>query len=210
VPAAATSSRSDARRNRERIVAAALALFTTRGVDVSVRDIARQAEVGLGTMYRHFPSRDDLVDAALTEAFADCIVIGEEALEAESAWEGLVTFLERTLRLHAGNRGFIDVVETQERGRERSRALRARIRSQLAELIARAQAEGTLRPDFTPQDGTLIFWACDRTIELAGDVAPTAWRRQLAFILDGLRTERATPVDEPPLTERQLAKVRLH
>ena len=206
---AAAPTRSDARRNRDRVVAAALELFASRGIDVSVREIASAAGVGLATVYRHFPTRDDLVDAALVEAFAECIAIAEDALEAESAWEGLTSFFEGTLGLHAGNRGFIDVVETQERGRERSKAMRARMRSLLAKLIARAQAEGTLRPDFTPQDATLVFWACDRTIELVGGVAPDAWRRQLSFILDGLRAERVTAVDVPSLTARQLAQAGL-
>jgi hypothetical protein len=77
----------------------------------------------------------------------------------------------------------------------------------IARLVARAQAEGTLRADFAPEDISLIFWASDRVLELGGDVAPDVWRRHLAFVFDGLRSTAATPVAQPPLSERQLARI---
>ena len=73
----------------------------------------------------------------------------------------------------------------------------------------RAQDEGSLRADFTPQDLPLLFWSSDRVIELAGDVAPRLWRRQLGFVLDGLRAEAAHPLPAPALRESQLARVGL-
>ena len=87
---------------------------------------------------------------------------------------------------------------------ERAASMRRRIRPLVAELVRRAQAEGTLRADFTPQDVTLLFWACDRAIELPAQVAPEVWRRQLGFLLDGLRPTAATPLPHPPLTDEQL------
>ena len=76
-----------------------------------------------------------------------------------------------------------------------------------AGLVARAQAEGTLRGDFTPQDVSLIFWASDRVVQLGDDVAPDIWRRYLGFVFDGLRPAAATPLSHPPLTEHQLERV---
>jgi AcrR family transcriptional regulator len=200
-------SRSDARRNRERLVAAARDLFASAGVDVSMREVARHAGVGVGTLYRHFPAREDLVDAVLAEAFDELIALAEAALAEPDPWRGFTRFVEEALALHARNRGLKDVVETQAHGRRRATSMRRRIRPLIARLVARAQADGTLRPDFTPQDVSLLFWASDRAIELAGDVAPELWRRQLGFLLDGLRTGAATPLQHGPLTETQLKRV---
>jgi hypothetical protein len=122
-------------------------------------------------------------------------------------WRGFTRFIEEVLVLYARNRGLRDVVETQTRGRKRAAATRRRIRPLVARLVASAHEQGTLRPDFTPQDIPLLFWASDRVIELAGDVAPNVWRRQLGFVFDGLRSSAATPLTQPPLTEAQLRRV---
>ena len=94
-----------------------------------------------------------------------------------------------------------------EHGRARAQEMRRRLRPLVAELVARAQEHGDLRSDFTPQDIALLFWGSDRVIELAGDVAPELWRRQLTFVLDGLRSATPTPLPAPPLTDAQLRRV---
>ncbi len=203
----AVSDRVDAQRNRARLVASARGLLARDGVDVSVREVAREAGVGVATLYRHFPTRDDLVDAVLEEAFEAVVSAGERALAADDAWLGFTGFVEETLVLHASNRGLKDVVETGQHGRERAASMRRRIRPLVAELVRRAQEQGTLRPDFTPQDVTLLFWGCDRAIELPAHVAPDVWRRQLGFLLDGLRASAATPLPQPALTDEQLERV---
>lgn len=200
-------ARSDARRNRERLVGAARELFASAGVEVSVREVARQAGLGVGTLYRHFPAREDLVDAVLEEAYEDFIAQAEAALEESDPWRGFTRFIEEALVLHALNRGLKDVIETQAHGRERAAAMRRRIRPLVTRLVARAQEQGTLRPDFTAQDVPLIFWASDRVIELGGAVAPDIWRRHLGFVFDGLRSSAATPLERPPLTDAQLRRV---
>jgi len=76
----------------------------------------------------------------------------------------------------------------------------------LRRLIERAQAQGTLRSDFTTEDLSLAFWSVGRVIEKTADVAPQQWRRQLGFLLDGLRSPAATPPPVPALTRRQLVR----
>ncbi len=201
------SSRIDARRNRERLVTAARELFTSKGVEVSAREIARKAGVGVGTLYRHFPARADLIDAVMEDALDEFVAVAEGALAESDAWSGFVRFVQDVLLLHARNRGLKDLVETQAHGRERAAAMRRRVRPLVAELVRRAQEQGALRPDFAPQDVPLLLWAGDRAIELAGDVAPGIWRRQLGFVLDGLRREAAHPLEHPPLTDAQLRRV---
>lgn len=201
------SPRSDAKRNRARLVASARELFAARGVDVPTRDVARHAGVGVGTLYRHFPQRADLVDAVLSESFEELIALAEASLTEEDPWRGFTRFIEDALVLHGRNRGLKDVVETNEHGRARAQEMRRRLRPLVARLVARAQEQGQLRSDFTPQDIALLFWGSDRVIELAGDVAPELWRRQLAFVLDGLRSATPTPLPAPPLTDAQLRRV---
>jgi len=206
-PPATLSARSDAKRNRERIVSSARELFALSGVDVPTREIARHAGVGVGTLYRHFPERADLVDAVLAESFEELVALAETALAEPDPWRGFTRFVEEALMLHGRNRGLKDVVETQAHGRTQAQAMRRRLRPLVAKLVARAQEDGSLRSDFTPQDIALVFWATDRVIELAGDTAPDVWRRQLGFVLDGLRAANATPPAAPPLTDAQLRRV---
>jgi AcrR family transcriptional regulator len=201
------SSRTDARRNRTALISAARELFATGGLDVTTRDIAGQAGVGIGTLYRHFPTREDLVDAVLADAFDELVAIAEQALAEPDAAIGFRRFIEQALLLHARNRGLKDVVETQTHGRERAAAMRGRIRTLVARLVARAQEQGALRADFAPQDIALLFWASDHVIEMAAEIAPEIWRRQLGFVLDGLKPESATTLPLPPLTEAQLRRV---
>lgn len=202
----AKSLRSDARRNRERLVASARALFATAGVDVSVEEITHHAGLGMGTLYRHFPTKDELIDAVLEDAFAEIVRLAERAAAEEDAWVGLTGFLEDALALHAHNRGIKDVLATRGHGTQRE-AMRTRVRPLVRRMVERAQEQGALRADFSPEDLPLVFWTAGRVIETTGKVAPDYWRRYLAFLLDGLRASSATPLSAPPLTAGQLMRV---
>jgi AcrR family transcriptional regulator len=198
------SLRRDAQANRDRIVAAARAAFAADGIEVSVEQIARRAAVGMGTLYRHFPAKEDLIDAVLEDAFAEFVSAAERALAEEDAWAGFRGFLERVFALHVENRGLKDMIATRAHGQERAEAMRRRMRPLLRRLIERAQEQGALRPDFTAEDMPLVFWTVGRVIEATAAVAPDLWRRQLGLLLDGLRAEAASPLPHPPLTRVQL------
>jgi AcrR family transcriptional regulator len=187
-------------------VAAARAAFSTDGIEVPVEEIARRAAVGMGTLYRHFPAKEDLIDAVLEDAFAAFVGAAEQALAEEDAWAGFCGFLERVFALHVENRGLKDIIATRTHGRARAEAMRTRIRPLLRELVERAQEQGALRADFTPEDMPLLFWTGGRVIEATAAVAPELWRRHLGLLLDGLRAEAATPLPHPPLTRAQLAR----
>jgi AcrR family transcriptional regulator len=206
VPATKTL-RSDARRNRERLVASARGLFATHGIDVSVEEITHHAGLGMGTLYRHFPTKDDLIEAVLEDAFAELARLAEEAAAADDAWAGLTGFVEEALDLHVQNRGVKDILATRAHGARGAEATRARIRRLLRGVIDRAQEQGALRADFTFEDLPFVFWSAGRVIEQTADVAPEVWRRYVSFVLDGLRAPGATPVTTPPLTAAQLRRV---
>jgi AcrR family transcriptional regulator len=191
--ASVTSTRSDARRNRERLVAATRELFAKQGVDVSVEEITHHAGVGMGTLYRHFPTKGELVDAVLEDAFNEMLALAEQAAREEDAWAGFTGFLERALELRVQNRGVKDLVASPEHG-ARHAEMRKHIRPLMRRMIERAQAQGTLRADFTLDDLSSVFWSVARVIEMTEDVSRTSWRRFLGFLLDGLRASAATPL----------------
>jgi AcrR family transcriptional regulator len=210
VPGTATVERPlrrDAERNRQRIVVAARDSFATDGVDASVEAIARRAGVGMGTLYRRFPTKSDLIDAILEDAVSEVCRTAESALEIDDAWEGFVTFLERVFELHMRNRGIKDVIASGKYDRRRLETARAQMRPLIAELTRRAQAQGTLRADFMPEDMPMLLWTGGRVEELTSSVAPELWRRYLGFVLDGLRAEAATRLPVPALTRAQLERV---
>ena len=198
----APALRRDARENRDRILEAARACFATHGVDASVEEIAQRAGVGMGTLYRRFPTKHALVEAVLEESLDAFVSAAEDGLADPDPWRGFAGFVERALELHVENRVVREVLAGTEHGRARE-AARTRLRPLVRRLIHRAQAAGSLRPDFTPEDMALVFLPAGRVLEAAQDVAPDLWRRFLGLLLDGLRAEAATPLPRGPLTRAQ-------
>ena len=183
----ATATRSDALRNRAKLVASARDLFAKHGVDVPVEEITQHAGVGMGTLYRHFSTKDELIDAVLEDAFAEILALAEASLAAEDAWAGLKTFFERALDLRFQNRGIRELIASGDRGAHHAE-MRKRIRPVVRRLIERAQEQGALRPDFKLDDVSFVFQAVGGVVENGGR---SAWRRHLNFLFDGLRTRDA-------------------
>jgi AcrR family transcriptional regulator len=202
--ASARPLRRDAQANRDRIVDAARAVFASEGIGAPVEEIARRAEVGMGTLYRRFPTKDDLVDAVFEDTLAAIEAAARDAHAADDPWAGFCAFLDRAFALHEENRGLKDVVMTRSEGRAAAESARARLRPLIATIVARAQADGSMRSDFRTEDIPVLFWAVGRVIDATAEVAPGAWRRHLAIVLDGLRARAATPLPRPALTRTQL------
>ena len=199
--------RRDAQRNRDRILAATRAAFQERGLAVGVDEIARRAGVGMGTLYRHFPTKDALIDAIVDARFAELTEAAERALEAPDAWEGFEAFLVAAVELQAADRGFKDALAARGRDEPRIKAARRKLHTVLARLVERGRAEGTLRADLAPEDITVLLWATARIVERTADLAPGQPLRFLAMHLDGLRPAAATgTLPAGPLTARQLQR----
>jgi len=197
--------RVDAERNRGRIVDAAQAAFAERGLDVPLEDVAGRAGVGIATLYRRFPTRDDLIGACFERRLADYAHAAEEALEAVDPWDGFCGYVARICSMQAADRGLKDVLTRTfptarilEEHRSRGYALSVRV-------IERAQAAGRLRADFVPEDLVLLLMANAGVVQGAGDAAPDAWRRFLGLMLDGLRANGAGPLPPPP-TPREVMR----
>jgi AcrR family transcriptional regulator len=185
-------------------VTSARTLFATAGLETSVEDVTRHAGVGMGTLYRHFATKEELIDAVLEDAFAEFLGAAESALEEPDPWTGFCMFFEHAVALQAENRGLKDVVATRAHGLTRAAAMRRQLRPLLVRLVERAQEQGSLRPDFAAQDVALLLWGTDGVIECGATVAPEIWRRYVGFMLDGLRSEAATPQAHAPLTRAQV------
>ena len=119
--------RRDAARNRERLLTAASDLFAERGLNVTLNDIAHRAGVGVGTAYRRFANKEEVIDALFEQRLQDVIAVAEQALSATDAWGGLVDFLERSLHMQFGDRGLTEIMNSPQLGRERVNETRDRI-----------------------------------------------------------------------------------
>ncbi|MEU5696219.1 helix-turn-helix domain-containing protein [Actinosynnema sp. NPDC020468] len=191
--------RKDARRNRDRLVESARALFARQGLDVALEEIARAAGVSIGTLYNHFPRRADLVEEVFADRVDTVARIAEHALTLEP-WPGLVHFLERVCELQAADRGYNELVSRPAGAHRHGYELMSRI-------LARAKEDGALRADITLEDMAFVTWGTSRTVEAVGAVRPELWRRHLAILLDGLRADAAHPLPEPPMRPEELARV---
>jgi AcrR family transcriptional regulator len=208
MPAAANPPlRRDAQRNRDRILAATRAAFQERGLDVSVDEIARRAEVGMGTLYRHFPTKDALIDAVVDVRFAELNAAAATALEAPDAWEGIRSFLLAAVDLQAADRGFKDALAARGRNEGGVKPARTRLHAAIDRLVERGHAEGVIRADFTAEDVTIMLWATARILERTADIAPGQAHRFVLMHLDGLRADAPpSTIDIPPLTPRELRR----
>jgi AcrR family transcriptional regulator len=197
--------RVDAERNRGRIVAAAEVAFAERGLDVSLEDVADQAGVGIATLYRRFPTRDDLIAACFEKRVEEYAQAAEEGLKAPDAWTGFCTYVERICAMQAADRGLKDVLTRTFPNADRLEAHRMRGYELAVRLIERAQAEGSLRADFVSEDLVLILMANAGVVQAAGEAAPDAWRRMVGLMLDGCRSGGASQLAPPP-TGRQMMR----
>jgi AcrR family transcriptional regulator len=195
-----TPLRRDAERNRRRLLEAAREVFGERGRDAPFEEIARRAGVGIGTLYRRFPTREALIDALFEQKAHDYLRASEQALAADDAWEGLAGFIERICEMQAQDRGFADVLTASfPSGAAPGVAAALRDARRNAEkLVARARRDGKLRRDFTHQDLAWILIANAAYLEATREVAPDAWRRYVALILDAARTPAASKLPSPP------------
>lgn len=203
--------RADAERNRERLVEAAQSVFAEGGLNVALEEVAARAGVGIATLYRRFPTREELVAAAFEAKLTEYAVAAEEAFALRDPWESFVELVGRICSMQADDRGFTDLITMSLPSAKHSAELRDRARRAAVKVIGRAQEAGVLREDFVLEDLALLLMANAGVVRATRDVAPHAWRRPLAFMLDGFRVPspgafRPGPMPAPP-TAAQLARM---
>jgi AcrR family transcriptional regulator len=193
--------RADARRNRERVLTCAREAFAEHGIDLQMEELARLACVGVGTVYRHFPSKEALLDALLADHFAMLATAANEALERDDPWEALCDVIRLGAERQAVDSSFCDAMWARKAVTTSPSfaALRVDLEDATAELIQRAQAAGDMRPDFTVDDLPMFFASLTGAVRSAHDHPELDWRRQLQFLLDGLKAPSSTSA---PATSR--------
>jgi AcrR family transcriptional regulator len=191
-------------RNREALLCAGRRAFAEHGLEVPLDRVAQDAGVAIGTLYRHFPSRLDLVRAIFDEKLAAWLAAAEQAVQLPDAWEGFVTFAEVVCGQPAEDRAFGDLTTIRVPGLECLEGSQLRIRELASQIIERAQLQGALRADLTPEDLAVVVWANSGVIDATIGISDDAWRRHLHLLLDGFRADRAHPLPSPPLTSGQV------
>src|SRR4051794_13094499 len=188
--------RADARRNREAVIDAAKKLFAEQGLDAQMPDIAKAAKVGVGTVYRHFPTKDDLIAALAVERFERLAEKVREGIEAEDPWEGLCDFIRFAARLQADDRGLCEVMGSRPEVMNRS-ALAVGLDELCDQLVKQAQRSGDLRKDLQWEDIPMI--ACSRGRITPAETGPAVgrWPRLVEIIIDGLRAPGSSKLPKP-------------
>jgi AcrR family transcriptional regulator len=188
------------------LLVAARELFATRGLDVTLNDIAHHAGVGVGTAYRRFANKEEVIDALFEESLQGVADVAHQALASTDAWTGLVLFLEQSLQMQFGDRGLNQIMNNTALGRDRVGEARDRIAPLIQQLVDRAKADGVVRPDLEQSDLILMQLGLSAIMESSRAIEPELYTRYLALFLDGIRTDRSFQ----PLPSRALTAAETH
>lgn len=187
--------RADAARNRRALLEAAAAEFAERGLDASVADIAHRAGIGKGTVFRHFPSKDDLIAAIVHDRIEGLAELAVSLLDASDPGAALLEFMDAA----AGHQQQLDLSFLRDAAgvNERLDSQRSALFTAITALVERAKTAGAVRPDVAGMDVILLMCAPNHIVSFVPDASPDLWRRYLGIIFDGLRPEGAHPLAHP-------------
>jgi AcrR family transcriptional regulator len=185
--------RADARRNRDELLDVARQVIADEGVDASLRDIARRAGVGIGTLYRHFPTREALLAAIIGDGVRRMSANATEFSRAKPPGEALAAWLADVARRIGPYRGLagsmLEAVTGEQAGDSALRATCADMMDAGRSLLARAQAAGAVRPDVTWDDVFTAVAVISGIASQSGKAGQDAATRVLAVYLDGLQNQ---------------------
>jgi AcrR family transcriptional regulator len=190
--------RRDAEQNRQRLLDAAADVFAEHGLEASVDEIAHTAGVGMGTLYRRFPTKDALISALVQDVLTTMLRIAQEGTERPDG-TGLEYFLEAASAYQAAHRGCLQRLWNAGTGHDQVQEVRRLIDAMLAD----AKRHGKVRADITGTDVTIGLWAIRGIIETTAGRTPEAWQRHLDIFIAGLRPAAA------PLPDRVLSREKL-
>jgi AcrR family transcriptional regulator len=188
--------RADARRNRAAVIAGAKRLFAEQGLDAQMPDVAKAANVGVGTVYRHFPTKDCLIAALVRERFDRFAERAHEDLESEDAWEGFCDFIRFAAQMQADDRGLEEVMGSRPEMMETA-ATEVGLPELADRLVKRAQASGQLRRDLDWQDVPMIACGLGCVTQDTPSESVGRWPRLVEIILDGLRAPGSGKLPKP-------------
>jgi AcrR family transcriptional regulator len=179
--------RADARRNRERVISGARRCMARDGLDAGMEDIARRAGVGVGTVYRHFPTKEALIEGLAEARFERLAELAREALEVEDPWEGFEHLMRASAEIQTEDRALSEILVSRV-GTMRASAEKVGMLELVAKVMKRAQRSGQLRKDAAPEDVPMVMCA----LAGASKNPMTDPDRYITLILDGMRAPGAT------------------
>ena len=188
--------RKDVARNQGLLMQSAEALFAERGTDVTLEEIARHAGLGVATAYRHFASKQAIVEAMLETRISKFTAVLHECQAIADPQEAFETYLSRICELQANDRGMREAISANH-GIDKVTEFRERGKPLFERLFNRAKQAGAFRSECEPSDIVVAFWMIGKVSDATNRNSPDQWRRQLNFLLDGLRAE-AVPRQPPP------------
>jgi AcrR family transcriptional regulator len=191
--------RADATRNRLSILEAADTVFATQGLGASMDDVAAAVGLGVGTIYRRFGSKAALIDALFDQRLEQFEALIRDGARRPTAWEGLCEVMRSFVSIQARNRAVQQLFFTS--ADDAARLLRERVEPLLTDLVERAKAEGSLRPDFAATDVPILANSISRLAHAASPHGPELARRHLELLLKGLTATPDTAPVPPPLSD---------
>ncbi|WP_230673497.1 TetR/AcrR family transcriptional regulator [Rathayibacter sp. Leaf248] len=188
--------RADAVRTRAALLKAAADVFADRGADGSIAEIAARAGIGKGTVFRHFPTKEDLLAAIIGEEMEELAEVGRGQAEHADPDAALLQFMSAGVDLYATrSRAFVQALGTMpDRQHPETRVRWEQLIGAAEVLTRRAQREGSLRPDLNGEDVMLLICGVYYTAAPLLDSDPSAWRRYLQLTFDGMRAREAGPL----------------
>jgi AcrR family transcriptional regulator len=190
--------RADAERNRRRLIEAATEMFCERGLDVGVAEIAHQAGVGRGTLFRNFPTKEHLIAAIVVERINESTARGRAALEAEDPGEALFELLDQSVGRSQTDRAFFDALADTWMANDGIRAAHGELLGVLDALLRRAQDAGAVRADVSAVDVLMMIKGVCEAVRSFEHVNPDIAMRQM----DLVRAALSPRSDERPLRGR--------
>ncbi len=198
--------RADAERNRLRIIAAARDLFAERGLEVTLDDVAEHAGVGVGTVYRRFDNRDQLVEGVFVEHLHDVAARVATTLESPDTWDGVVTLFTFIGESMAANRGLASVMMRIDHTAPAIETAKLAMTSLIDEVHRRGVDAGVIRPEIERTDFFAFFTMLSGIADVTQSTAPGTWRRYVELMLDSIRADgHRQPLTTPALTDEQIS-----
>jgi AcrR family transcriptional regulator len=188
--------RADARRNREAIIVAAKKLFADEGLDAQMPDVAKAAKVGVGTVYRHFPTKEHLIAALAADRFERLAEKAREGVATEDPWDGLCNFIRYSAEIQAEDRGLCEVMGSRPEVMSAA-AFAVGLDKLCDKLVKRAQRSGDLRKDLDWQDIPMIACSLGRITAAEAGPAVGRWPRLVEIVIDGLRAPGGSKLPKP-------------
>ena len=191
--------RVDAARNRKRVLAAALHEHARHGSALGMQDVARRAGVGIGTVYRHFPSRQALIEAIAYPFFERGLRLARAVERDHPEGERFQAYVRGFARALASD----GVPGHCTWDAPAAEPVRAELRALIGGFVEEGKRCGAVRPDFAAEDAFALLWTLAALVEASNEAAPAIWERHVELLLDGLSGRPPGVLATPPVERAQ-------